>query len=121
MNGDVYNYGILLLEMMTGRSPIDPMFNECLSLHNFAKVALPDHVKEIVEPKVLSNNKEVEMATSNNMQSRGQSKNSNSMEDCLISMVKVGVACSMESPQDRMDLNQVIRELYSVKSILGGT
>ncbi|KAM7462654.1 hypothetical protein LguiA_030775 [Lonicera macranthoides] len=121
MNGDVYSYGILLLEMMTGRSPIDPMFNQSLNLHNFAKMALPYHVKEIVEPKLLSNNEEVETTTSNNMQSRGQSRNINSKEDCLISMVKIGVACSMESPQDRMDLNQVIRELYSVKSILRGT
>ncbi|KAM7481346.1 hypothetical protein LguiB_005929 [Lonicera macranthoides] len=121
MNGDVYSYGILLLEMVTGRSPIDPMFNEGLNLHNFAKMALPDHVKEIVEPKLLSNNEEVETAPSNNTQSSGQSRNSNTKEDCLISMVKVGVACSMESPQDRMDLNQVIRELYSIKSILSRT
>ncbi|KAM7466662.1 hypothetical protein LguiB_014224 [Lonicera macranthoides] len=100
MNGDVYSYGILLLEMMTGKSPIDPMFNEGHNLHNFAKMAFPDHVKEIVEPKLLSNNEEVETTTSNNMQSKGQSRNSNIDEDCLIFMVKVGVACSTESPQD---------------------
>ncbi|KAM7461601.1 hypothetical protein LguiA_029722 [Lonicera macranthoides] len=122
MNGDVYSYGILLLEMMTGKSPIDPMFNEGLNLHNFAKMALPNHVKGIVEPKLLCNvEEEVETTSSNNIQSRGQLRNRNAKEECLISMVKVGVACSMESPQDRMDLNQVIHELYSVKSILGKT
>ncbi|KAM7462614.1 hypothetical protein LguiA_030735 [Lonicera macranthoides] len=67
MNGDVYNYGILLLEMMIGRSPIDPMFNEGLNLHNFAKMALPNHVKEIVESKLLSNiEEEIVTTTSNN-------------------------------------------------------
>ena len=120
MNGDVYSYGVLLLEIMIGRSPIDPMLNEGLNLHNFAKMALLDHAKEIVEPKLLRNNKEVETSTSNNMQSRGQSINGNTKEHCLISMVKIGVACSMESPQDRIDFNQVIRELYSMKSILRG-
>ncbi|KAM7466685.1 hypothetical protein LguiB_014247 [Lonicera macranthoides] len=122
MEGDVYSYWILLLEMITGRSPIDPIFNEGLNLHNFAKMALPDHVKEIVEPKLLRNNEEeVEITTSNNVQSGGESRNGNAKEDCLISMVKVGVACSMESPQDRMDFNHVIHELYSVKIILGRT
>ncbi|KAM7462620.1 hypothetical protein LguiA_030741 [Lonicera macranthoides] len=121
MNGDVYSYKILLLEMMIWRSPIDPMFNEGLNLHNFAKMALPNHVKEIVESKLLSNIEEkVKTATSNNNQSKGQSRNGNTKEYCLISIVKIGVACSMESPQDRMDLNQVIRELYSIKSILEG-
>ncbi|KAM7466698.1 hypothetical protein LguiB_014260 [Lonicera macranthoides] len=98
MGGDVYSYGILLLEMITGKSPTDPMFSEGLNLHNFAKMALPNHVKEIIEPKLLSNNEEVEKTTSNNMPSRGQSRNGNTKEDCIISMVKVRVACSMESP-----------------------
>ncbi|KAM7466592.1 hypothetical protein LguiB_014154 [Lonicera macranthoides] len=121
INGDVYSYGILLLEMMIGRSPIDPMFNEGLNLHNFAKMALVDHVKEIVGLKIPSNDEEeMEKETSNNKQNRGQPRNGITKEDCLISMVKVGIACSMESPQDRMDFNHVIREVYSVRSILEG-
>ncbi|KAM7462658.1 hypothetical protein LguiA_030779 [Lonicera macranthoides] len=55
--------------MITGKSPTDPMFSEGLNLHNFAKMALPDHVKKIVEPKLLGNNEEVERTTSNNMPS----------------------------------------------------
>ncbi|KAM7462659.1 hypothetical protein LguiA_030780 [Lonicera macranthoides] len=88
MGGDVYSYGILLLEMITGKSPTDLMFSESLNLHNFAKMALPGHVKEIVEPKLLSNDEEMERTTSNNMSSRGQSKNGNTKEDCLISMTR---------------------------------
>ncbi|KAL7253364.1 hypothetical protein ACSBR1_007819 [Camellia fascicularis] len=54
-SGDVYSYGILLLEMMTGRRPTDPMFEGGLNLHSFARIALPDRVLEIVDPTLLNN------------------------------------------------------------------
>ncbi|CAL5406899.1 unnamed protein product [Camellia sinensis] len=51
--GDVYSYGILLLEMFTGKRPTDNMFNDSLSLHNFAKMALPKQVASIVDPTLI--------------------------------------------------------------------
>ncbi|XP_058111488.1 probable LRR receptor-like serine/threonine-protein kinase At3g47570 [Magnolia sinica] len=51
--GDVYSYGILLLEMITGKGPTDGMFKDNLSLHHLAKLALPERVMEIVEPQLL--------------------------------------------------------------------
>ncbi|GJZ06534.1 kinase-like domain-containing protein, partial [Tanacetum coccineum] len=48
-SGDVYSFGILLLEVMTGKKPTDGMFNEGLSLHKFAYMALPDHVIDVID------------------------------------------------------------------------
>lgn len=48
--GDVYSYGVLLLEMFTGKRPTDDMFKEGLNLHKFAESALPNRVNEIVDP-----------------------------------------------------------------------
>ncbi|KAM7462595.1 hypothetical protein LguiA_030716 [Lonicera macranthoides] len=122
MNGDVYSYGILLLEMFTGRCPTDPMFNEGLNLHNYARKALLNNVLEIVEPKLLSNREEeVSFPEAKNKQSVTQSRNGNKEEESLIAMVKIGVACSIESPQNRMDISNVISELNSVRRILEGT
>ncbi|KAM7466621.1 hypothetical protein LguiB_014183 [Lonicera macranthoides] len=119
MNGDIYSYGILLLEMITERSPVDPLFDNGFSLHNYALKALPDRVMEIVKPKLQSNSEEeVLPTTSNNKLSGEESSKGNKMKDCLISMIKIGVACSLESPQNRMDLSDVIRELYSIQRIL---
>ncbi|CAM8907187.1 unnamed protein product [Rhodiola kirilowii] len=48
-HGDIYSYGILLLELITGKRPTDEMFNNEMSLRNFCEIALPDHVHEIVD------------------------------------------------------------------------
>ncbi|XP_028055180.1 probable LRR receptor-like serine/threonine-protein kinase At3g47570 [Camellia sinensis] len=51
--GDVYSYGILLLEMFTGKRPTDDMLKDSLNLHNFVKMALPYPVVEVADPMLL--------------------------------------------------------------------
>ncbi|KAK9055507.1 hypothetical protein SSX86_026590 [Deinandra increscens subsp. villosa] len=93
-SGDIYSYGILLLEMMIGKKPVDPMFEEGLTLHSFARNALVDgSLLHILDPVLLV--KDVE-------------------EKSLISLVKLGVQCSSESPEDRLDIGTVVHELFSI-------
>ncbi|XP_058006605.1 probable LRR receptor-like serine/threonine-protein kinase At3g47570 [Hevea brasiliensis] len=49
-SGDIFSYGILLLEMFTGKRPTDHMFKEGTSLRNFVKRALPEQVTQILDP-----------------------------------------------------------------------
>ena len=53
IEGDVYSYGILLLEMFLGKRPTDEMFKDGLNLHNFAKIGLSKRVVQIVDPILL--------------------------------------------------------------------
>ncbi|PQQ13695.1 putative receptor-like protein kinase [Prunus yedoensis var. nudiflora] len=48
-NGDVYSFGILLLEMFAGKRPTDDMFNGDLNLHTYVKMAFPNRIMEIVD------------------------------------------------------------------------
>ncbi|KAL7253383.1 hypothetical protein ACSBR1_007838 [Camellia fascicularis] len=110
--GDVYSYGILLLEMITGKRPTENMFEEGHNLHNFARTALPDRVMEIADPVLLDNEEEETRATTIQVNNRCK------IVECLISMVNIGVACSTESPQGRMSISNILYELHLVKNKL---
>ena len=51
--GDVYSYGILLLEMFTGKRPTDNIFQDGLNLHDFVNAALPEGIIDIIDPTLL--------------------------------------------------------------------
>ncbi|KAK9187166.1 hypothetical protein WN944_018557 [Citrus x changshan-huyou] len=114
--GDVYSYGILLLELMIREKPSDIMFEGDMNLHKFAKMALSNHVKDIVDSILLNDDEKLVV--------RGDQKQTqakiNIIIECVISMVRIGVACSMESPQDRMKMTNVVHELQSIKNTLLG-
>lgn len=113
-SGDVYSFGILLLEMVTRKKPTDVMFEGDFNLHNFAKMALPDRVMDIVDPMLLNDFEDLDAIDN---QRQGQVRINNKME-CLISTLRIGVACSMETPQERMNIANVVHELQSVKNVL---
>ena len=99
--------------MITGKRPTYGLFGGGLNLHNYASLALSDRVMEIVDPKLLNN---VDEVIDNH-----NSSPTNKMKECLISIIKVGVACSVEFPQERWDISKAISELHLVRDILLGT
>lgn len=114
-SGDVYSYGILLLEMFTRKRPIDDMFKDGFTLLDFTRRALPENVHQIVDPLLLheANLEGGEASTSKNpMPSRSKGEKT---QDCLISILSIGLACSAESPKDRIDITDAANELHSVR------
>ena len=107
--GDVYSYGILLLEMLTGKRPTDDMFKNNLNLHQFAKMALPERLMEIIDRQLLSHENEVIR------QSEAHNKLISIMHETLVSLVKIGVSCSNDSPRERMEMKDVVIELHKVR------
>nr|GEU51229.1 receptor kinase-like protein Xa21 [Tanacetum cinerariifolium] len=116
-SGDIYSYGVLLLEMVTSKRPTDPMFNEGINLHNYVNAAMDDRLVEIVDPILLRNNcSNCALSTNKN----GEETVSLQIEACLRLLLELGVACSKELPQHRIDISSVIQELHLIKDVMLG-
>ena len=117
--GDVYSYGILLLEMFTGKRPTDSIFQDSLNLHEFVKAALPKQIIDIIDPILLweRQEEEIRMNDADNEDQNGSPK----IQECLILILGIGVACSTEFPRERMNISDVVTELRSIRQKLLGT
>ena len=132
--GDVYSYGVLMLEMFTGRMPTDDMFKDGLNLHYFVKMALLKRLAQVVDPMLLLREVEelgvataVMMATKkDDSDNEIEVEEANNIEDsmhidvdtqkCLLSILNIGILCSLESPKERMSMEEVLKELQLIKS-----
>ncbi|TYG71945.1 hypothetical protein ES288_D05G440000v1 [Gossypium darwinii] len=117
--GDVYSYGVLLLEIFTGKRPTDEMFKEGLNLHNFVKAALPEQVFEIIDPILLQDQVTRETIAESSL--NGINQGNNKHLRCLNSILKIGLTCSAESPSERFDMSDVVTKLCSIRDMLYST
>ncbi|CAL5420307.1 unnamed protein product [Camellia sinensis] len=58
IDGDIYSYGILLLELFIGKRPTDDMFKDGLTVHKLSSTVSPERVMEIVDWKLVSGRKQ---------------------------------------------------------------
>ena len=132
--GDVYSYGVLVLEMFTGKMHTDDMFKDGLNLHNFVKMALPKRLAQVVDPMLLPREVEELGVATKVMMATEKDDNDNEieveeanyiedsrhidvdMQKCLLSILNIGILCSLESPKERISMEEVIKELQLIKS-----
>ena len=102
--GDVYGFGILLLEMLTGKRPTDKEFGDTLNLHQFVQTALPDEMIQILDPSLLQEG--VTIFENHIDHTR--------LCDLLFSMFQVGLSCSKESPKERINMKEAVDKLQKI-------
>ncbi|XP_078154746.1 uncharacterized protein LOC144550633 [Carex rostrata] len=105
VEGDIYSYGILLLEIFTGVSPTDERIRYGLSLQKHIEMAFPDHVMDIVDPLLFS-----ETDGEHNLYAP------ENIYSCLVSVIQCGLLCSKELPKERISIKDVIKELNSART-----
>jgi serine/threonine protein kinase len=123
--GDIYSYGVLLLEMFTGKRPTDDMFKDVLSIHKFIAMALPERVMDIVDSSMPfeeseedsdyeTNNDDIEEGAIIEEVDRHFNARSK-VEDCLVSVLQIGLLCSATSPHERLPTTDVVNKLRAIR------
>ena len=108
--GDVYSYGVLLLELLTGKRPTDDLFKDGFNHHDYVKIALPQLWK-IVDPLLLR--REAENYQSEIVQ---EEEGEDKMNQHLLALFTIGLSCSSQVPGERMEIKDVVNELTKIKS-----
>ncbi|KAK3442592.1 hypothetical protein EUGRSUZ_B02930, partial [Eucalyptus grandis] len=96
--GDVYSYGVLLLEMFTGLSPTNEMFKDNYSIRNFVAEAVPERVLEITDDILLQ---ERESCMSPGGPLYGHCQTKDIIQESLATLYEIGLACSVVAPRER--------------------
>ena len=114
--GDVYSYGILLLEMFIGKRPTDSIFLNNLNLRDFVKANLPEQIIDIIDPNLPWERQEGEIRMND---TRNEDQNGSlQIQECLILILEIGLACSTEVPRERMDITDALGELQLIRQNL---
>ncbi|XP_073365206.1 uncharacterized protein [Aegilops tauschii subsp. strangulata] len=97
--GDIYSYGIILLETFLRKRPTEDMFKDGLSITNFVEMNFPAGISQIVDSDLL--------------QDRPVATKEKDL-DCLVSVLNVGFCCTKLSPSERPNMHEVAASLHGV-------
>lgn len=104
--GDVYSFGILVLETFTIRKPTDAIFDEEMNIKQWVanSLLLPDaKIDEVVDANLLGIGTEQE--DDDHVRKR----------NCLSSIMRLALACCAESPEERISMKESVATLNKIK------
>ncbi|PHT80723.1 hypothetical protein T459_13738 [Capsicum annuum] len=100
-SGDVYSYGIMLMEVLTKRRPTDEeIWNENRDLRKWITQSISGSMVDVIDDKLFP---EEEKITSKS-------------EICIASMIELALDCTKETPESRITMEDVVKRLNKIKN-----
>ncbi|KAM7514963.1 hypothetical protein LguiA_004546 [Lonicera macranthoides] len=94
--------------MVTRKRTTDELFKDGLNLHEFSKMALSKPLIEIINP-ILQQEEVWEKSMGNANTTLNLSDISDHrVQDCLILILRIEIACSEKSPRDQLVISDVL-------------
>ncbi|KAH9714642.1 protein kinase domain-containing protein [Citrus sinensis] len=101
-NGDVYSFGIMLMETFTGKKPTDEMFNGEMTLKHWVNDWLPISTMEVVDANLLSQ-EDIHFVAK---------------EQCVSFVFNLAMKCTVESPEQRINAKEIVAKLLKIRDSL---
>ena len=120
-SGDVYSFGILLLEMIIAKKPTDSMFQEGLGLNKFISEVHKSKILDIADQRLFKDYESVTPSRSSTSSIGGESSSSSNnnialrSEECVAAMVGVGLSCAAHSSKERFTMREALSKLQEIK------
>ena len=109
--GDVYSYGIILLEMLTGKRPTDEAFSDGLTIHKYVDASLSE-TERILRPSLMTIFGDQPTEPNPKID---EYKPTTMMDICVLQLLKLGLSCSVESSKDRPSMHEIYSQVIAVK------
>ncbi|CAK8567678.1 unnamed protein product [Lathyrus sativus] len=127
-SGDVYSFGILLLEMFIAKKPTDEMFKKGLNM-NVSEMG-EKQLLNIVDQRLINHYEYSTQNFSSDSHSGGSgdisySDGSNTYwtqkaEECLAAAMRIGLSCVAHHPKDRWTMREALSKLQGIKQFILG-
>lgn len=106
--GDVYSFGILVLEIVTRKRPTDDMFSEGLNLNRWVKNHCHGQLDKVVDSSMMND-------------IRGQNIEIRNMwEVATMELLELGLLCTQDDPSNRPTMLDAADDLDRLKHYVGG-